>query len=684
MEEIYNNKIISAESEISVYNLVNALNDAVFVCDHKGHIIACSEQVVSFFGLTDKVRIIGSSFQSFIAYEHIDEAYFNLLNIVNESNSHKSGRFMVKKGLSETFNATITFATITNETGSGNYILVTFREAPADNHEIEILHKKDVRLSRLFESITSRTEIHSEIYSDKTSKLVSQIGETLGAAICTYNSIQNGDLNPVYSWESPFNKGITSQLCSRQLLDYLNDQNETLSLIRKPALSHFLDSEPLYVEEWGVKAILGFIVKKNNVAEGILTAVFTFHYSLSDIDKLFIQTIIRVLSNENLENKPLAISPEASPREMIDSMANPIFIISSDGILMEVNKSAGKNYGYERENLIGQTFSLLSADDKNENIQVQQYFDKARNGELQKFEWWSKNKNGDTFLNEVIFNKGIYYGREVVIAVFRDITESKKEIDELVRQNAELKESNISKDKFFGIFAHDLKNPFQGLLGFIDLLYEDLDELTNEQVKEYLSNVRSASYHTYTLLENLLEWSRIQSGKMPFTPTTFDIRNEISSVISVLDNNATQKDILLVNEVESGIMVEADRNMIHSVIQNLITNSIKFSNANGRVVIRGRAPQNYDKVKSKDGSDDQLWLEVSISDNGIGIPDEILPKLFKLNGQYSQPGTANEPGTGLGLVLCHEMVEKNGGRIWAESIAGQGTTFVFTILLSNH
>ncbi len=684
MDEIYNGNIISAESEISVYNLVNVLSDAAFVCDHTGLIIACSEQVISFFGLIDKVRIIGSSFQSFIAYEHIDEAYFNLLNTVNESNSRKSGRFLVKKGLSETFCANITFATITNETGSGNYILITFREAPADNHEIKILHKKEVRLSRLFESITSHTEVHSEVYSDKTRKLVSQIGETLGAVICTYNSIHNGDLNPLFSWESPFNKGITPQLCSRQLLDYLNDQNETLTLIRKPALGHFLDSEPLYVEEWSVKAILGFVVKENNVTKGILTAVFTFHYSLSDIDKLFIQTIIRVLSNEHLENKPLTISPEVSPREIIDFMADPLFIISSDGILMEINKSAGKNYGYEREKLIGQKLSLLSADDKNENIQLQQYFDKALNGELQKFEWWGKGKNGETFPNEVFFNKGVYYGHEVVIAVFRDITQSKKETDELLQQNAELKESNISKDKFFGIFAHDLKNPFQGLLGFIDLLYEDLDELTNEQVKEYLSNVRTASYHTYTLLENLLEWSRIQSGKMPFTPTTFDIRDEISSVISVLDNNATQKDILLVNEVDSGIMVEADRNMIHSVIQNLITNSIKFSNANGRVVIRGRAPQKYSKDKSEGGSDDRLWLEVSISDNGIGIPDEILPKLFKLNGQYSQPGTANEPGTGLGLVLCHEMVEKNGGRIWAESIAGQGTTFVFTILLSNH
>ena len=678
MDDIYTSKIFSSVSAISVYNLVNVLTDAAFICDHTGCIVACSDEVVPFFGLTDKARVIGSSFQSYIAYEHIDEAHFNFLNTVNEPNSRKTGKFLVKKGLNETFFADITFALITNETEPGKYILVTFRDAPMSNREIEILHKKDVRLSRLYEIIIDFTQDPFE----KNRKLVSQIGETLGATTCSYNRIENGELNPVLSWESPFNKGISHQLCSKQIFDYLAAHNETITLIGKPDLTPFLNSEPLYNEDSGVKAILGFTITRNNVVEGILTAVFNFQYSLAEIDKQFIQTLIKVIGNESVEAKPATFSPEVSFREMIDCIVDPVFILSSEGIFMEVNKSAGKNYGYEREKLIGQTLSLISAEERNDNKLIQQLFVKALEGELQHFEWWGERRNGDIFPNEVFFNKSIYYGHDVVIAIVRDMTESRKEVDELMRQNTELKESNNSKDKFFGIFAHDLKNPFQGLLGFIDLLYEDLDELSNEQVKEYLANVRNASYHTYTLLENLLEWSRIQSGKMPFTPTVFDIHDEVSSVISVLDNNATQKDILLINEVDSGIMVEADRNMIHSVIQNLVTNSIKFSNAKGRVVIRARVPQTYVKSKTSAVSGDRHWLEVSITDNGIGIPDEILPRLFKLNGQYSQPGTANEPGTGLGLVLCHEMVEKNGGRIWAESIAGQGTTFVFTILLS--
>jgi signal transduction histidine kinase len=170
---------------------------------------------------------------------------------------------------------------------------------------------------------------------------------------------------------------------------------------------------------------------------------------------------------------------------------------------------------------------------------------------------------------------------------------------------------------------------------------------------------------------------------MPFTPTVFSIRDEITSVINVLDNNAIQKEINLINEVGPGLFVEADRNMIRSVLHNIITNSIKFSNSNGKVIVRGRVMNPAELNINANSDDKRQWLEVSITDNGIGIPQEILPKLFQLDGQYSQAGTANEPGTGLGLVLCHEMVQKNGGKIWADSLPGQGTTFLFTLPLSN-
>jgi len=678
MDDLYINRELKTASEISVYQLVNVLSDAAFICDPTGIVVLCSDQVLPFFNLREKAKVIGSSFQSYIAYESIEEAYFLFLSAVNEGNNKKSGKFLVKKGSKDTFYSEITFASLTGDKPYDNYILVTFRALAVPDSGTALLHRKDIRLARLFESIINHTGQQIE----KIGKLLSQIGETLGATTCSYTQLEDNQFIPLTAWESPFNPGIPPQLCNKQLFDYLTDHKENIVLIRKPLLNSFLESESTYNEEYGIKAILSFTIVKNNAVEGILTAIFTFNYSLSEIDKQFIRTISSVIENDGLtENQ--AISPvDFSFRQLIDCFTDPVYILSTEGIIMDVNKGVTKFYGYEREELIGQTPLMLSAEGMNNDEQVHEIFLKALSGEPQKIEWWGQRKNGEVFLKEVIFNRSKYYDRDAVIAIGRDLTETRNVEKELLRYNKELEESNKSKDKFFSILAHDLKNPFQGLLGFIDLLYEDLDELSNEQVKEYLSNVRNASYHTYALLENLLEWSRIQSGKMPFTPSVFNIRDEVNSVITILNNNATRKEIKLVNEVDPALMVEADRNMIHSVIQNLITNSIKFSNSKGRVVLRSRVPHANLKAKSETEPGDRQWLEVSVSDNGIGIPEEILPKLFKLNGQYSQAGTANEPGTGLGLVLCHEMIEKNGGRIWAESIAGQGTTFIFTIPLS--
>jgi PAS domain S-box-containing protein len=341
-------------------------------------------------------------------------------------------------------------------------------------------------------------------------------------------------------------------------------------------------------------------------------------------------------------------------------------------------------YGYSREEIIGNTLERLSAPGKNNPEEILRAIRKAFEGDSQELEWWGSRKNGEAFPNNVVFSHGKYFGEDVVIAIGRDITEYKKVEEKLLNSNLELKEINQSKDKFFSILAHDLKNPFGGLLGFIDLLYEDIDELTADQVKEYLQNIRTASYHTYSLLENLLEWSRIQTGKVQFHPSKFDLKEEVDSVLMVLEANAVRKNIRLQNQVAAGVIVEADRNMIHSVIQNLSANAIKFSNTNSVVTITGREADMTAAVSPSEtsGSKGRQWYEICITDTGIGIPEDIMPKLFKLDGQFSMAGTANEPGTGLGLILCKEMVEKNGGQIRVESSPGKGSTFAFTLPLT--
>lgn len=228
-----------------------------------------------------------------------------------------------------------------------------------------------------------------------------------------------------------------------------------------------------------------------------------------------------------------------------------------------------------------------------------------------------------------------------------------------------LKEINDSKDKFFSIVAHDLKSPFNGLLGFTKILLEDFDELPPEMLKGYIANIYTTAKNVYTLIENLLEWSRIQTGKMDYSPVKMDLFDEVKYTVELLNNNAKNKNITLAGNVPQGTIVCVDNHMIHSVMQNLISNALKFTREGGLVEINSR--------------DIGEFVEVTIADNGIGIKESDLWKLFRIDVQHTTQGTAKEKGTGLGLILVKELIEKHGGKIWAESTEGVGTKFIFTL-----
>ncbi|HOK14512.1 MAG TPA: HAMP domain-containing sensor histidine kinase, partial [Candidatus Kapabacteria bacterium] len=202
---------------------------------------------------------------------------------------------------------------------------------------------------------------------------------------------------------------------------------------------------------------------------------------------------------------------------------------------------------------------------------------------------------------------------------------------------------------------------FQGLLGFIDLLYEDLEELTHEQVKEYLANVRNASYHTYNLLENLLEWSRVQRGKKQFNPEPLNIRLVLKNVADLLINSYKLKEVALNLEIENDAYVFADLQMLNTIFRNLISNALKFS-------FRG------EKVEVRLSEFENKYI-VSIKDYGIGMDDELKSKLFNPAEKVSRTGTEEESSTGLGLLLCKEFIDYHKGRIWVESQPNLGSTF---------
>jgi len=230
-----------------------------------------------------------------------------------------------------------------------------------------------------------------------------------------------------------------------------------------------------------------------------------------------------------------------------------------------------------------------------------------------------------------------------------------------------LMEINAAKDKFFSIIAHDLKNPFNSIIGFSEYLVHLVNEKEYEKVGEFASIIFRSSNQAMDLLSNLLVWAQSQSGRMDFNPENFKIADLINEVVTVSEGMAGQKTISIENTVTTNIQVNADKGMISTVLRNLISNAIKFTHPSGKILISAQ------KNKRE--------LAVSVKDCGVGIPKNRIDKLFVFHENHSTSGTRNEPGTGLGLILCKEFVEKNRGKIWVESEVGIGSTFFFTVPL---
>lgn len=249
-----------------------------------------------------------------------------------------------------------------------------------------------------------------------------------------------------------------------------------------------------------------------------------------------------------------------------------------------------------------------------------------------------------------------------------DITEHKLLLKELSERESTLRELNAQKDKFFSIIAHDLKGPFNAILGLSELLLEQINEKDYKEIDTYAKIIGQSSKRAFDLLINLLEWARAQTGKLEFTPENIDVADLIKENIRLLESNAEQKAIAMNENIQHSMIAFADKQMINTVLRNLISNAIKFTQKGGEI-----------KVVAENRAKDIL---ISVIDNGIGIAPERIEHLFRIDKSNSTPGTENEHGTGLGLMLCKDFVEKHGGKIWAESKQGEGTVFHF-ILPSN-
>jgi signal transduction histidine kinase/Tfp pilus assembly protein PilF len=237
--------------------------------------------------------------------------------------------------------------------------------------------------------------------------------------------------------------------------------------------------------------------------------------------------------------------------------------------------------------------------------------------------------------------------------------------DQLNSQNLELQELNATKDKFFSIISHDLKGPLNSLTSFSSLLINHTESLSKEEIKMFATDFDKSLKNLFSLLENLLEWSRSQTGNIEFIPESFDLAAVMEENKELLKAQAQNKNITLVNESPEKAVITAHKNSVNTVVRNLISNAIKFTPEGGTITL---------KTIRQNGV-----VVASISDTGVGMSQNVIDRLFRIDSKHSTKGTANEKGTGLGLILCKEFVEKNGGKIWVNSKEGEGSVFCFSL-----
>jgi signal transduction histidine kinase len=248
-------------------------------------------------------------------------------------------------------------------------------------------------------------------------------------------------------------------------------------------------------------------------------------------------------------------------------------------------------------------------------------------------------------------------------------------------ENEMLGKLNADKDKFFSIMAHDLRGPFTPLLGNAELLMMTADRLPPKDIKEMSATIYRSARNALGLLEGLLTWARLQMGRMEYQPLPLDLQDMVQQTVRVLREVAEAKGIRLLNQVSPDVGVYADGNMLNTVLRNLINNAFKFTPIGGQVTVSTQLRiKNYELGVGHEELSPN-YLEVSIADTGVGMSAETQQKLFKLDQYVTTVGTANEKGTGLGLIICREMITKCGGQIWVESEVGRGTVVKFTLQL---
>ena len=340
------------------------------------------------------------------------------------------------------------------------------------------------------------------------------------------------------------------------------------------------------------------------------------------------------------------------------------------GRVIWMNEYAEKLTGYSSEEyLAAADFLPLLCYPEDLRLIKKKHIQSARENRNIQFQARILHKDGTHFwayisCGKIVDSQGKMLGYKTIA---HELQQTKMEVQELCKSLAALQELNQAKTRFLSILSHDLRGPLSGIMELSQLLSDRSTTLPQSEILEMLRILNKSAQNTYHLLENLLEWSKIQGGCMAFQPTNLRVGNMVRDILTIYDEWMADKSVVAVMDISYDHLVMADNHMLQTIFRNLISNAIKFSRNGGKVTISAEIREDF--------------VLFSVKDDGIGMQGLLQQDLFRIDCKTNRKGTLGESSSGIGLHLCKEFVEKHHGKIWAESEENKGSTFYFTLPL---
>jgi PAS domain S-box-containing protein len=377
-------------------------------------------------------------------------------------------------------------------------------------------------------------------------------------------------------------------------------------------------------------------------------------------------TMFFVIHNQRLTGK--LRESEEEFRTLFTQNSAAMALINFDTTIALVNDAYCQMSGYRQEEIIGKSWTTQIPPEDLERLMQYNNLRICNSDEVPtKYEFRFYKKNGE--VRHGLMSVSLIPSTSKIITSFTDITERKANEIQLQKYAAELDHLNKGKDRFLSILAHDLRGPFSSLINLSELLLLNFKETSSEVAERQLNLMLQTAKRTYGMMEDLLLWSTSNMGTLPFNPGCVNFVDIYKSVTEDLASQANIKNIAIQSSGLEDIVLNADLNMVKIVLRNLVNNAIKFCNEKGNILVTAKAEHSF--------------ATITVTDNGMGISEENQQKLWDITQTYTTNGTAREKGTGLGLLLCKELVVKHGGKIWVESEPGKGSSFMFTLPLFN-